>query len=51
MRGECEAIPGKTMPGLKVVARDYKNLYNQFISFGPPGRRNGLGAHGTHYRA
>jgi nitrate reductase alpha subunit len=48
-RGEVEAIPGKTMPGLRVVARDYKNLYNQFVSFGPLVRANGLGAHGTHY--
>ena len=49
LRGEVEAIPGKTMPGLRVVARDYKNLYNQFVSFGPLVRANGLGAHGTHY--
>jgi nitrate reductase alpha subunit len=50
IRGEVEAIPGKTMPGLRVVWRDYKNLYNQFISFGPLVRANGLGAHGTHYQ-
>jgi nitrate reductase alpha subunit len=48
-RGECEAIPGKTMPGLKVVERDYENLYRQFISYGPNVREAGLGAHGTHY--
>jgi nitrate reductase / nitrite oxidoreductase, alpha subunit len=48
-RGECDAVPGKTMPGLKVVERDYKNLYNQFISFGPSVAANGLAAHGTHY--
>jgi nitrate reductase alpha subunit len=48
-RGEVEAIPGKTMPGLQVVTRDYANLYNQFISFGPLVRAGGLGAHGTHY--
>jgi nitrate reductase alpha subunit len=48
-RGEVEAVPGKTMPGLKVVTRDYRNLYNQFVSFGPQVRANGLGAHGTHY--
>ena len=47
--GQVEAIPGKTMPGLKVVQRDYKNLYKQFISLGPLVRENGLGAHGTHY--
>lgn len=48
-KGECEAIPGKTMPQLKVVTRDYANVYRQFISFGPQARANGLGAHGTHY--
>ncbi|MEW6073772.1 MAG: nitrate reductase subunit alpha [Planctomycetota bacterium] len=47
--GPGEAIPGRTMPGLKVVTRDYPNLYNQFISFGPLARDGGLGAHGTHY--
>ncbi len=48
-KGEVDPIPGKTMPGLKVVERDYKNLHRQFISFGPLARANGLGAHGTHY--
>ena len=48
-RGEVEAIPGKTMPNFKVVERDYPNLYNQFVSFGPVARKNGLGAHGTSY--
>ena len=48
--GEIEAIPGKTMPGLKVVQRDYKNLYNQYISYGPLVRKNGLSAHGTGYQ-
>ena len=47
--GEVEAIPGKTMPGIKVVERDYPNLYNQFCSYGRSVRENGLGAHGTHY--
>jgi nitrate reductase alpha subunit len=48
-RGECEPIPGKTMPSFKVVSRDYRDTYRQFISFGPQARANGLGAHGTHY--
>ena len=47
--GGIEPVPGKSMPGLKLVARDYSNLYNQFISLGPSVRANGLGAHGTHY--
>jgi nitrate reductase alpha subunit len=49
IRGEEQAIPGKTMPALKVVRRDYEKLYNQYISFGPLARAKGLGAHGTHY--
>jgi len=49
-KGECEAIPGKTMPNFAVVKRDYKNVYNQFISWGPNVRANGLGAHGTSYQ-
>jgi len=47
--GEVEAIPGKTMPGFKVVERDYKNLHRQYASFGPLAREQGLGVHGTHY--
>ena len=46
-RGECEAIPGKTMPGLVVVERDLVNLYNRFVSLGPVARRDGIGAHGV----
>ncbi|MBI3194550.1 MAG: nitrate reductase subunit alpha, partial [Ignavibacteriae bacterium] len=47
--GEIEAIPGKTMPGFAIMNRDYKNVYHQYISFGPKSRENGLGAHGTKY--
>jgi len=46
---EVEAIPGKTMPSMKLIYRDYKNVYNMFNSFGPVAREKGLGAHGTHY--
>lgn len=48
-KGECEAIPGKTMPGFKIVERDYPNLFNKFVSLGPNFRNNGLGIHGTTY--
>ena len=48
-RGEVDAIPGKTMPNVAVVERDYPNLYKQFISYGRGVRANGLGAHGTKY--
>lgn len=48
-KGEVEAIPGVTMPGITVVQRDYRKLYEQYITLGPRVRNNGLGAHGTHY--
>ncbi|MBI4533387.1 MAG: nitrate reductase subunit alpha [Candidatus Melainabacteria bacterium] len=47
--GECEPVPGKTLPSFKVVSRDYANVYNRFISLGPNFRNNGLGFHGTIY--
>ena len=46
--GECEPIPGKTMPHFNVVERDYVNLYNRFVSLGPLAK-NGMGAHGIKY--
>lgn len=49
-KGEIEAVPGKTMPGFKIVTRDYANLYNQFISYGPLVKAGGLNAHGTSYK-
>jgi nitrate reductase alpha subunit len=34
-KGECAPVPGKTMPGLAVVERDYPNLYKRFTALGP----------------
>ena len=34
-RGETPAIPGKTMPAVAVVKRDYPNLYAKFTALGP----------------
>ncbi len=48
-KGECEAIPGKTMHGIAIVDRDYTKLYEKFISLGEGIAKNGLGAHGNHY--
>jgi len=44
-KGECEAAPGKTMPHLWVVERDYVNLFHRFNSLGP-----GIKAHGVEDR-
>ncbi|HVC50085.1 MAG TPA: nitrate reductase subunit alpha [Burkholderiales bacterium] len=34
-KGECEAIPGKTMPNMTVVTRNYADIYKKFTSVGP----------------
>jgi nitrate reductase / nitrite oxidoreductase, alpha subunit len=47
--GECEPVPGRTMCNLKVMERDYANLYDRFISLGRNFRDAGLAVHGTHY--
>ncbi len=47
--GECEPIPGLTMPGLTIVERDYVNLYNRYISLGPNVQKDGIGVHGLRW--
>ncbi|KAF0099763.1 MAG: nitrate reductase 1 alpha subunit [Hyphomonadaceae bacterium] len=34
-KGECEPIPGVTMPNVFLVERDYPNIYKKFTSLGP----------------
>ncbi|HHB12968.1 MAG TPA: hypothetical protein ENK62_07200, partial [Chromatiales bacterium] len=34
-RGECEPVPGKTLPQLKVVERDYPNVGRMYEALGP----------------
>ncbi len=45
--GECEPVPGKTMPHLQVVERDYAALYQRFISLGPNIREDGVSGNGV----
>ena len=45
-KGECEAIPGITMPHLNVVERDYPNTYQRFTSLGPLLDKAGNGGKG-----
>ncbi len=45
-KGEIEAIPGKTMPNITVVERDYPNLYKKFSSLGPLLSKLGNGGKG-----
>ena len=49
-KGECEAIPGKTMHNLVVVERDYTQIYDKFIALGDRVKTTGMGAHGNSYQ-
>ena len=45
-KGETEPVPGKTMPKLVVVERDYTHIYEKFVSLGPLAQNNPIGADG-----
>ena len=45
-KGECEPIPGKTMPAMTVVTRDYGDTYKKFTSVGPLLTKVGNGGKG-----
>ncbi|MEG3767840.1 nitrate reductase subunit alpha [Alteromonas sp. 14N.309.X.WAT.G.H12] len=45
-KGECEAVPGVTMPHINVVERDYPNTYARFTSVGPLLEKMGNGGKG-----
>ena len=45
-KGECEAIPGKTMPSFIGVERDYPNTYKKFTAVGPLLKKIGNGGKG-----
>jgi nitrate reductase alpha subunit len=49
-RGECEPIPGKTMPAVTVVERDYPNLYKRFTALGPLMESLGNGTKGIAWK-
>ncbi len=48
-KGEVDAIPGVTMPRLTFVERDYRQIYQKFISLGPIVEKNPIGAHGISF--
>jgi nitrate reductase alpha subunit len=45
-KGECEPVPGVTMPHINVVERDYPNTYQRFTSLGPLLEKIGNGGKG-----
>jgi nitrate reductase / nitrite oxidoreductase, alpha subunit len=49
-RGEIDPIPGKTMPQVTVVERDYPNLYKRFTALGPLMGKLGNGGKGINWK-
>lgn len=45
---EVDAIPGKTMPNMQIVERDYTKIYEKMITIGPH-LKKGYGAQGVKY--
>jgi nitrate reductase alpha subunit len=45
-KGECEPVPGKTMPGIVTIERDYPNTYKRFTALGPLMSKVGNGGKG-----
>jgi len=50
-KGECDPIPGKTMPALIAVERDYPKTYDKFTSLGPLLKKAGNGGKGIAWNA
>ena len=48
-KGECEPVPGKTMPAITVVERDYQNVYKRFTALGPLMEKAGNGGKGMNW--
>jgi nitrate reductase alpha subunit len=49
-RGEVDPIPGKTMPAVTVVTRDYPNLHARFTALGPLMTEIGNGGKGIAWK-
>lgn len=48
-KGEVEAIPGKTMPGMTIVERDFTKVYDKYVTLGPNLATGKIGAHGVNF--
>ncbi len=49
-KGECEPVPGKTMPKLVAVERDYPRTYEKWKALGPLVEKLGVGAKGLAWK-
>src|SRR5699024_1405055 len=50
-KGEGKPIPGKTMPQIHVVERDYRQVYDKMNALGPNVETKPLGANGISWSA
>jgi nitrate reductase alpha subunit len=50
-KGETEPVPGKTMPALTVVNRDYANTFKMMTALGPLAAEPGIGSKGISWSA
>ncbi len=50
-KGECEPQPGRTMPSLAVVTRDYPEVYRKMTALGPLAASVGVGSKGVMWKA
>jgi nitrate reductase / nitrite oxidoreductase, alpha subunit len=48
-KGECEPIPGKTMPNIIPIERNYPEVFNQFTALGPLMEKLGNGGKGMQW--
>ncbi len=49
-KGEIEPIPGKTMPAVTVVERDYPNIHKRYTALGPLMEKIGNGGKGIAWK-
>jgi nitrate reductase alpha subunit len=50
-KGEIEPVPGRTMPSMLVVERDYPLTYQKMIALGPVVKEKGVGGKGISWPA
>ncbi|HVW69959.1 MAG TPA: nitrate reductase subunit alpha [Steroidobacteraceae bacterium] len=48
-KGQCKPVPGRTLPAMIVVERDYPNLHRKFTSLGPLLDKQGNGTKGMNW--
>ncbi|WP_026907371.1 nitrate reductase subunit alpha [Paucisalibacillus globulus] len=48
-KGEIDTIPGKTMPNIQIVERDYTKVYDKYVTLGPNLKEGKTGAHGVNF--